>query len=416
MQESANILQRMRELSIQSANDSNSASDRVAIQKEVTQLQNEINRIADQTTFSGKNLLDGTFAAQKFHVGSEANESITVSVGSARATEMGDNAAATLTNVGGLGAANTGATLAAVEAAGGNQVAADAAFVVVGALGSSGNLSVAAGGSAASIASLVNGASDSTGVNAEASNSVTIENLSAVGTISFTLASTDSGVVQGSTASISVGISSVNDLTELVTAINNNTASTGITATLGATNASLVLTNETGYDISLGAFANDTVGNDTVDIGGQTLTEGGAIAAVIGGSVDFSSASSFSVTATATDIMAATGTSSALSSVADIDVSSQSGANNALNVIDQALSFISDARADLGAVQNRFESTIANLSNVAENVTAARARIMDADFAAETANMTKAQILQQAGVAMLAQANQLPQTALSLLQ
>jgi flagellin len=99
-----------------------------------------------------------------------------------------------------------------------------------------------------------------------------------------------------------------------------------------------------------------------------------------------------------------------------VDISTQTGSNDALDVIDQALAFISESRADLGAIQNRLESTISNLTNITENATAARSRIMDADFASETANLTKNQILQQAGTAMLAQANTLPQGVLSLLQ
>jgi flagellin len=99
-----------------------------------------------------------------------------------------------------------------------------------------------------------------------------------------------------------------------------------------------------------------------------------------------------------------------------VDVLSAANSNTTIQRVDAALSAISSNRGDLGAVQNRFESTIANLQSVSENVSAARARIMDADFAAETANLTKAQVMQQAGVAMLAQANMIPQTVLTLLQ
>lgn len=409
MQESANILQRMRELSIQSANDSNSASDRVAIQKEVIQLQAEINRIADQTTFNGKNLLDGTFSAQKFHVGSEADESISVSVGSARATTMGNYAGSSITNI---GTSAAGADSGSVT----NGVTGSTDLVVVGKLGSSGNLTYAANASANEIAALINTKADSTGVTAEASTSTILRNLGADGTISFSLSSTKSGVVQGSAASINVGVTSTSDLTTLVEAINAQTASTGITAAFGADKSQIVLSNQTGYDISIENF-NNSGATKTVVVDGVTLTGGGGTDSIdIGGTLNFSSNASFSVASTDATVISGGAVTVSLSSVADIDVSTQSGANNALNVIDQALAFISDARADLGAVQNRFESTIANLANVAENVTAARARIMDADFAAETASMTRAQILQQAGVAMLAQANQLPQTALSLLQ
>lgn len=108
--------------------------------------------------------------------------------------------------------------------------------------------------------------------------------------------------------------------------------------------------------------------------------------------------------------------SSALSSVAQIDLSSQEGSNSALSVIDKALGSLATQRADLGALQNRFESTISNLQNISENTSAARSRIRDADFASETAELTRNQILQQAGTAMLAQANAMPQWVLSLLR
>jgi flagellin len=138
----------------------------------------------------------------------------------------------------------------------------------------------------------------------------------------------------------------------------------------------------------------------------------------VGGSVIFDSSKSYSVTAASVTGLFddTTAHSSALSAVSDINISSQTSANLALSVVDSALAAISSLRSELGAVQNRMESTIANLTNVSENVSAARSRVLDADFAAETANMTRAQILQQAGVAMLAQANSQPQTVLSLLQ
>ncbi|MGC9519819.1 MAG: flagellin [Desulfuromonadaceae bacterium] len=143
-----------------------------------------------------------------------------------------------------------------------------------------------------------------------------------------------------------------------------------------------------------------------------SLSEGGNASGVVGGAVTLNSDESFS-TDTATTVFA--DTSSSLSSVASIDISSQTGANDALNTIDGAIAFIDNQRGSLGAVQNRFESTIANLQNVSENLTAARSRILDADIAQETSAMTKNNILQQAGVSILAQANQAPQLALSLL-
>jgi len=144
---------------------------------------------------------------------------------------------------------------------------------------------------------------------------------------------------------------------------------------------------------------------------------------VVGGTVTLASQKSFSmsssVAAASGSLVAAaasTAVGSSLSKVSDVNIGTQSGANSALDVIDAALSFVNSVRGDLGAIQNRFTSTISNLQNVTENVSAARSRIQDADFAAETSNLTKNQILQQAGISVLAQANQLPSSVLSLLQ
>ena len=409
MQESGNILQRMRELSIQSANDTNSASDRTNIQKEVTALANELNRIADQTTFNGKNLLDGTFGSSSLQVGVFANEAISISLVAARATTMGAYTSSSNTNVG------TAVTAVADYTAATNGVDATADLTVIGSLGSSGSLDVAAGDAASDIAALVNGASGSTGVNANASNSVTVSGLTQAGTVSFNLLSQNAAGTVGSSVAISAGVTTT-DLTSIVTAINAQTATTGITATVGATNASMVLSNTTGDNIVIDDFQNDSVAASTIAVGAEAaMAEGEDV--IVGGQVTLDSNSSFTVNQAATTTIFAEATNTAaLSSVADIDVSTQAGATAALNVIDNALSLISSSRADLGAIQNRLSSTIANQQNVSENVSAARSRVMDADFAAETASLTKAQILQQAGTAMLAQANQLPQTVLSLLQ
>jgi flagellin len=134
--------------------------------------------------------------------------------------------------------------------------------------------------------------------------------------------------------------------------------------------------------------------------------------------VTFKAAESFTVTsAAAGGLFSATTTNvSALSSVAAIDLGTQTGSNSALDVIDGALSYVANIRSDLGAIQNRFGSTIANLENVSQNVSAARSRIQDADFAQESSNLARSQILQQAGISILAQANASSQSVLSLLQ
>ncbi|MCL7743477.1 flagellin [Guyparkeria hydrothermalis] len=418
MQESSNILQRMRELAIQSANDSNSDTDRANLQKEVSQLQQELNRISETTTFNGKNILDGSFTSSKFQVGSNANETINVSIGSTSALDMGAYQQGTQTNIGGLAVAQ--------DISGGNGVA-GGDLTINGASGT-GTYTVGDGVSAKTIAEGVNGLTGSTGVSATASTEVTVGSLSAAGTVTFDLSSSNGE----SAVTISTGIADTSDLSNLASAINDRTAQTGITATLSADKASIELANDKGEDINIENFVHSGDNGETLDVGSVSLTgpSGGTVAAspagdsvVVGGQVEFESSGSFSVASAVAagteNVLTATGGATtiagSLSSVAQVDISSRSGSNDAISVIDKALSFISEERASLGAVQNRLESTISNLQNVSENVSAARSQIQDADFAKETSNLSRSQILQQAGTAMLSQANAAQQNVLSLL-
>jgi len=423
MQESSNIMQRMRELAIQSANDSNSATDRANIQKEVSQLQSELNRIADTTTFNGKSLLDGSFAAQQFQVGTNANETISVSVSSARATDLGAEQASSNANVGAL--------TATADISGNNGVAA-VALSITGPDGT-GSFTPTAGDSAADIANDINGLTNSTttptGVSATARTTVTLDNFqteAVTGGLSFQLSATNDAGTVGTAATITATLASTTDLTTLAQDINDNSASTGISAVLSADKASIELVQEDGYDINILNADSGTTNNtaaDLFDVGGVSLVEDDDLATVtdsiiVGGQVTLNSDAGFTVTAAGanTTVFAGGAATSALSSVADIDVSTRQGSNDALVVLDTALATVTDNRASLGAIQNRLESTISNLSSISENVSAARSRVQDADFAAETANLTRNQILQQAGISVLSQANTLPQQVLSLLQ
>ncbi|MBQ0784039.1 MAG: flagellin [Amphritea sp.] len=415
--ESTNILQRMRELAIQSANDTNSDSDRANIQKEVSQLQSELNRIADTTTFNSKKILDGSFSAAKFHVGANAGETISVSIGAARATSMGAHQVA--------GAEELGATIVAGAAVAANAYAGETLTINGNAVAT---VATAANDTAFAIANKVNAESGSTGVTATAETKVVIDAgaaLAGAETLTFTLGSyTGTNTAIGSEKTISAAITDPTDLTAVASAINAESASTGVTAELSDDLSQITLTQASGYNIGISDAGNGTATSAVLDVfqsDGTTaiatlIDTGAADSVTVGGSVDYSSGGSYGITSTATAALGATSASSTISQVAEVDVSTQSGSNSALEVIDQALAFITESRADLGAVQNRLESTISNLSNISENVSAARARILDADFAAETANLTKNQILQQAGTAMLAQANTLPQGVLSLLQ
>ncbi len=280
--------------------------------------------------------------------------------------------------------------------------------------------------SAREIANAVNLESAITGVTAEARTTATISGLVSEGTIGFTLEGSNSPSVQ-----ISATVTTDN-LTSLASAINDQTGNTGITANLSGNKKSITLTQAEGYDIKIADYThsnNDSA--DTITISGNegvpvvlTGEEHSATnSTVIGGTVTFNSTNSFSVNSTLAndagslfDTAAGVANPSVLNSINSVDISTVAGASDAIKSIDGAISQIDIIRGDLGAIQNRFESTISNLQNVAENLTAARSRILDADIAMETSAMTKNNILQQAGVAILAQANQTPQLALQLLQ
>ena len=659
LQESTNILQRVRELAIQSANDTNSASDRKSLQAEVNQLKSELSRIAESTTFNGKQLLDGTLSNASFHIGSEANENISVSISDMRATGLGNNSVSTDNSGYGINvasgsiqdvvattgsgdtigvataganngvdaqdiiinasdgtsttvavaanesAATTAANLSAIEgvsasasttvtlsdwitnpAAGSGSTtissgsgsitltfnavssnnmsdladALDAAYAgdadfsaavtytrdattdaltftsatgeniaitmsvngtvtsqanVTGVAGAADALSaIAAGGTASdtstaggtlsidlspgvtittddtltsatgsyfdadadstltpvkagetdttggnnvaaqtltltgpegsstaevqvdasanTIADAVNAESATTGITATATTSATINGLSSDGTVSFDLSGQNAQAVTIS-ATVKTG-----DLSALVTAINEQTGNTGITAAVTSDTGEITLTNGDGYDISIADFSHSATTTETISVSGELgaetiLTDDNTANAtdstVIGGTVKFNAISDFQVTSSIDGDTEAVGGGaslfsadadvanvSSLSAVNTIDISTVDGANNAIEIATAALAQIDSARGDLGAVQSRFESTISNLASVSENVSAARSRVRDADFATETAELARGQILQQAGMSMLAQANAANQNVLSLLQ
>ena len=384
LKEVTNNLQRIRELSVQSANATNSSSDRAAIQVEVAQLVAEIDRVASQTTFNDIKLLDGTFSNQAFQVGANAGETISISsISSARTTDLGAAYAATATGTAVTAALSAGDLLI-------NGV----------------DVGVVASGDAKDIAAKINTLSG-TNVTAEA-NSLTVSGTSMTGAV-LTGTITINGV---DTASITTTGTEATDRAAIATAINNISAATGVTAVdtaADATGVQLVaadgrnithsFTTLTAAATGIGAAATtrSTITLSTTSSAGIALT--GAAETNAGFTNDQTAAAALTGTA-----------------VANLDVSSLSGANAAITSIDAALATINSSRANLGAVQNRFESVVSSLQERSENLSAARSRIRDADFAAETAMLTRGQILQQAGVAMLAQANSLPQNVLSLLR
>jgi flagellin len=414
-------LQRIRELAVQSANGTNSASDRTAIQAEVSQLQAEIGRVATTTQFNGTNLLDGTLSNTAFQVGANASQTISLSVGSAKTGDLGNNKVTSKEGAGSIAAAKANAVAIGAAAGNANNVGANT-FTLSGNGASSGTITLAAGATAKTTAAAINTAAGTTGVTASA---VTLAKISGVtaGTVTFSIAGNAPGTPTNILA-LSASVGSTTDLSSMAKVINANSQTTGITATSDLS-GNLFLTSAAGDDIQIASadiatFTVTGLQSDGVTAAGAglpTTTIDLTNGVVVGGHVTLNSASSFTVVGAddATVFTAAT-EGSTLDTVAAIDVSTVIGATKAITTVDSALGAVSDQRAKLGAVQNRFESTVSNLQTSSENLSASRSRIQDADFAQETANLSRSQILQQAGTAMVAQANQLPQGVLALLR
>lgn len=438
MQSSTDILQRMRDLSLQSANGSNSSSDREALQKEVSALQSELTRIADTTTFGGQKLLNGTYGTQQFQVGSDSNQTIGVTLGSVGAKDIG------LTGKGFDIASITGFQGSTVGA----KTFADDDSLSVTVAGNETTLNLSAGMSASDLAGQVNGVEDVFGVSAVTEVGVT-----------FADSTTGGDSISLNVAGVQIDFSG-STTTELTTdalfaAINGSAgikdalADKGITyAEVTDTNSEeqIVFTSSKGENIdmtmeitgggtegltgSFGSFdstagVNDFVGTETSvaaaatgDVATATTTSTGRLDytnAVMSSELSMVSINVAGSTLTGGGGDANVDTDLTLVKISDLDISTAGGSQSAIDVIDAALQQIGNERAELGATQNRFSQTIGNLANIQENASASRSRIQDTDYATETAAMTKNQILQQAGTSILAQANQLPQAALSLI-
>ncbi len=419
------LLQRMRTLAVQAANGTNSASDRASLQEEVGQLQQELNRVANTTQFNGQNVLDGSLSNAQFQVGANANQTINFSISNTQASAIGNNSIKTTATGNTSGASSFAGTVAGTI--GVNQNAAQT--LTVQGNGTTSTYAAAAGATAYAIAKGINAASGSTGVTATATTTATLANFTA-GTQSFTIQGAPKADGSANPVTVTATMATATDVGGLAAAINAQSGVTGINAIADTSTGKISLSQAQGYDIGI---TNNLTANNSTTLQGSTgtakaLVRGAADAAAVGdsmtvgGTLSFNSSGSFTVgTSAAGTIFTAAANSSALSSVASIDITTltngiPSGANDALQVIDSALANISSSRASLGALQNRFTSVVSSLSTTSENLSAARSRILDADFASETANLTRGQILQQAGTAMLAQANSLPNGVLALLR
>lgn len=465
------LLQRIRELAVQSANGTNTATDRASLNAEVAQLSAELDRFAVTTDFNGKKLFDGSFGTAAYQIGANANEVLTTTTANFRTNAFGSyqirNAAGlSMVGVTGLGSGVlTSTNLAAASGAVINSNAANTSgnLIVNGGNGGATIGSLTSGSTAAEVAAAINAAN--TGVRATARTAANIQfanytdaNVTASGRQSYSLnlSGSNNSIVN---VSFTVGNTrTAAGLAEAVQAFNDRSSQTGVTARLNDTQNGIILSNDAGEDIVLQTVTNTSGGTVALVTGGGNIPlasaafinanngSGGAAggSAVsgevmrIGGTISLDSDKGYSLSAISgtSAVSGAFSTSgstlgaqsgvallsggnaigSNLTAVNTLDVSTVEGANQAMRIVDSALAAVNGQRAKFGALQNRFQATIANLQTASENISASRSRIQDADFASETASLTKAQILQQAGTAMLAQANALPNQVLTLLR
>jgi flagellin len=392
-------LQRMRELAVQAANATNTASDRSALDAEVQALSAEIDRSAQNSSFNGNKLLDGSFVAQKFQVGANGTTSDTITVAniaSARTSSLGGSGTSTATT------RTSTATTAALNA---GDITLNGFQVGASSTGAAPGQSAA---SAYSIAVAINAVSSQSGVSATAqATTVTGAASSAFAAVTSGATLTVNGIVVGD---IAAGTTAIGQGANTAAAINLVSGQSGVTATADNT-GKVTLTAADGRDIVLGAgftAANSGLTGGATTHGTIKLDTNNAAGIVVSGAAPAS--------AGLTELTTSPTTTLTVQSIASINVLTAANATNALAAIDGALTTVNSSRATLGAVQNRFSSVVASLQTTAENLTASRSRIQDADFALETANLSRAQVLQQAGTAMVAQANQIPQGVLTLLR
>lgn len=416
--ELSNNLQRIRELSVQSANSTNSDSDRAALDLEVQQRLAEVERIASQTAFNGLKVLDGTFGSASFQIGANVGETIGITLNtSMRLNSLGTIAAAQ--------SADLGSVIVEAEAAVANASGASGAWTTAVSNADGQNLKITVGG--VDIIDVTQGGGTPESIDAAALQAaldgklgdLATAGISVSGTVaggdlvftkadgtSFDIVVTDTFATAGGFAGAGFG-SGTNT-------VDNGTAEVAAQSlTLASGDFSVQVGSGTAVEIT-GTFDSAAALADAIN------TNVRGVYASIGSDGTMTINSSEMITLAGTEAQGTLGFATLENDVGGnlsaSNVKTAAGANDTMMRIDSALTSVSTLRSTFGAIQNRFESTITNLSAVAENLTAARSRIMDADFAAETGAMTKAQILQQAGVSILSQANSLPQLVLRLLQ
>jgi flagellin len=386
LNEVSNLLQRARELAVQSANDSNSASDRASLNAEVSSILSELDRLASTVQFNSRKLLDGTFVNAQFQVGANANETVSFSIGSMNTADVGAK-----TLQGNAMSSTAFSDLTATSAITVNGIA----------------VTVGAQTTLEGVITAINNRSGDTSATAT-KNSQTV--LTDTGFIALTAAAaTQTLTLNGVAISLSTGNAAAEST--FVATVNGFTNQTGVVA---ATNSvGITFTRSSGGTIALSeTTASVGVGDSLASTASRTFNAGFTL------SVDLNRTLTVVSSGVGDDIgftTAVVNTTVSEKRINGLSISNVSGANDAIQTIDFGLAQLSRVRGSIGAVQNRFISAISSLSVASENLSAARSRIQDADVAQETAELTRTQILIQAGVSVLAQANQLPSVALSLL-
>jgi len=410
-------LQRIRELAVQSSNASNSASDRASLDDEASSLIAEIDRVASSSSFNGNKLLDGSFSKQSFQVGANntSNDRVTIdAISSAKASSLGVGSGSSYTS------AQPGAGAVTGNALGNGDLVING--YNVGASSSDGVSFAQSSASGIAKAAAINAVTAQTGVTATVAattvGGTTVTGSTAIAAGDIKINGVDIGNIGASGSAAERGA-------QVAGAINAKSSQTGVTASFNTSTGAVALSAADGRNVTIDKSANaasaDTNTGLTTGIAALTagsvtksstisLSSSGAAGITIGkGATDGAAAANLTVGFTAATATAGAGVSS-------LDLTTAAGAQAALTTLDSALANINSSRASLGAYQNRFASVVSSLQTTSENLSASRSRIQDTDFAKETASLTRGQILQQAGTAMLAQANSLPNGVLALLR
>jgi flagellin len=399
-----NNLQSIRTLAVEAANGSNSASDRAALDSQVQQQIAEITQIAQQTSFNGTSVLNGSAGTTLYQVGAQVGDTIGVSLTQGvQASQIGQYANST-TNVTTAALATGSLTL---------QVGNNSAVAIGAAVAGPNNATGQAANSAYAAAAAINQA----GVVGLTATANTTETTAAAATVTATAAGTYALSINGiqvfGTGGTALATGGTVSQSALQTAINAVSSQTGVTATTSATNGDLVLTASDGSNIATRETLTGGAG------GGLGFADTAAVLTTQG-SLTLSAASAITVGAAAgaanVGLTAGSVISASTGVLSSANVLTVAAANSTIHSVDSALATVSAFQSQLGAIQNRFTAAVNNLTSTSQNLTQSRSTIQDANFAQETANLTQAQVLEQAGISVLAQANQEPQLILKLLQ